>query len=117
MTKKENQRGGFIQSQRLYHCEVCGGIAKGNRFVSTHLTNACSGVQKRVTKESTKLNQHRLEEAKMNTKQWKADKLVAETNLLFKQFRTDAMRDIKNMREINKEVVQDLLMTYHTQIF
>ena len=117
MTKKENQRGGFIQSQKLYYCETCGGIAKGNRFVAQHLANECTGKQKRKTKESTKINMHRINEAEMNTNQWKADKLVAETNLLFNEFKSAAMRDIKNMREINKEIVQDLLMTYHTQIF
>ena len=117
MTKKENQRGGFIQSQRLYHCEVCGGIARGNRFVAVHLATECSGIQKRKTKESTKVNLHRIEEAKMNTKQWKADRLVTETNLLFNDFKTAAISDIKNMREINRSIVEDMLKSFYTQLF
>jgi len=102
---------------KLYHCSVCDGLGQGNRFVEYHLHNECDGKQKRMVKYSTKRNAHRLQEAQINTKEWKANRIVFEANRILREFKSEAVRDIDNMREINKQVVQNMLTTFYTQIF
>ena len=117
VTKQQQQEGGYNQSQKIYHCPTCNGLGRNQRFVNHHLVNECNGQQKIKTVKCTKENQARLQEAMANTKEWKIKKLKAETNLLFKQFKSDAIRDIESMREINNQVVEDMLKTFYTKIF
>lgn len=109
--------GGHIASQKVYYCPTCHGIGGHNRFVSEHLTKECSGVQKRKTIASTKKNAHRLQEAQMNTREWQAHQVKKEANAILNQFKLDVIRDIENLREINREVMEEMLQTYYREIF
>jgi hypothetical protein len=117
VTKQQQQEGGYNQSQKIYHCSGCNGLGRNQRFVNHHLVNECDGKQKIKTAKCTKENQDRLQEAIINTKEWKIKKLKAETNILFNQFKSDAIRDIENMREINATVVEDMLKNYGGTFF
>jgi len=117
MNYENQQLGGLTATQKIYYCPTCNGLGKNQRFVHHHLANECDGKQKRKTAACTKENQHRLEEATMNTKYWKSEKLMKESYKLYKQFQTDALRDIDNMRNISNEAVEDMIKTYYTQLF
>jgi len=117
VSREEKQLGGKISASKIYYCEVCNGLGKSNRFVEAHLANPCDGIQKRKCKATTKANQHRMQEAIINTQIWKNKKLAQESYQLYKQFKLDALRDIENMREINAEVVEDMLKSYHSDLF
>ena len=117
VSREQKQQGAYAASQKLYHCENCGGLGFGNRFLNYHLINECKGEQPKKCSKTTNDNQDRLAEAMVNTKEWKIKKLKAESLILFKQFKSDAIRDIENMREINKEVVEDMLKSYGGTFF
>ena len=117
ITKEQKQEGGYNSAIKFYHCIQCNGIGQSNRFVEAHLATECDGIQKRKCKASTKKNQNKLPEAIINTKIWKNKKLIQESYQLHKQFKSNAIRDIENMREINATVVEDMLKTFYTQIF
>ena len=105
------------QGEKLYFCSVCKGLGSGNRFVEHHLHNQCSGKQKRRVRESTKRNGHRLHEGIINTKQWKSEKIIFEANRILRAFKSEAVKDIDNMQEINRSIVEDMLKSFYTQIF
>ena len=113
---QKRAEGGRTQSQKVYYCTECGSISGGNRFVSEHLAKPCKG-QTAKTAFATKRNEHRLEEAIANTREWKANRLIDETNALFKEFKQDALRDLENIKEINREVMEDMLRSYYTKLF
>ena len=117
VSKEQKQLGGKNSAAKIYYCHVCNGLGKSNRFVEAHLANQCDGIQKRKCKETTKTNQHRMQEGMINTKIWKNKKLAQESYQLHKQFKLDALRDIQNMREINAEVVEEMLKSYHSNLF
>jgi hypothetical protein len=117
ITKEEKQLGGRNSTSKIYYCEVCNGIGKSNRFVEAHLATVCDGIQKRKCKASTKNNQHRLPEALINTNIWRKKKLIQETNLLYKEFKAGALKDIENMREINATVVEDMVTSFYGGTF
>ena len=117
MNLENQQLGGLTATQKIYHCPTCNGLGRNQRFVHHHLANECDGKQKRKTAACTKENQHRLQEAMINSKEWKSNRLVAETNLLFNEFKLAAIRDIENIREVNREVVEDMLTSFYTKMF
>ena len=109
--------GGYNQSQKFYHCEVCGGIARGNRFVNEHLLKECDGIQKRKTKKSTQENQHRLEEAKINTELWFREQ---QEKALYKDYKEAKARILESIEQIRMEFgtsYQTSLEEYYRQIF
>jgi len=117
MTKEQNARGGYNQSQKIYFCSKCNGISSGNRFVSDHLAKECNGIQKRKTKASTKKNAHRLEEAQINTELWYKEKVNAELYAEFKVAKQRIIDSIEEMRAIFGAEFQATLETYYKQIF
>ena len=109
--------GGYKQSQKFYHCEKCGGIARGNRFVSEHLAGECDGIQKRKTAKSTKENAHRLEEAKINTELWFKEQ---QEKALYKDYIAAKERILESIETIRQEFgtsYQASLEEYYKQIF
>ena len=109
--------GGYNQSQKFYYCSHCKGIARGNRFVAEHLHKECDGVQKRKTKKSTQENQHRLEEAKINTELWYKEQAEAALNKEYQQAKARILESIEEMRQIFGTSYQASLEAYYKQIF
>jgi len=115
LTLEGNRKGGFANSQKIYYCEVCNGIGRNSGMVTNHL-EGCKGMGRKL-KKATEMNQHRLQEAMINTRGWKANKLVEETKQMLAEFQADAIRDIDNIKEINREVMEDMIVSYYTQLF
>ena len=109
--------GGYNQSQKFYYCSKCHGIARGNRFVAEHLAGECDGVQKRKTKKSTKENQHRLEEAKINTELWFKEQ---QNKALYQEYKEAKSRILESIESIRQEFgtsYQTSLSEYYRSIF
>ena len=117
LTKENQSAGGTISSQKIYHCNNCNGLGRNQRFVDHHLSNECDGKQKRKVKACTEENQHRLQEAMVNSKEWKANEAMKQANLLFKGFKQETVKHIEELHAINQEVMEEMIIQYYTRLF
>ena len=116
-TKEGQSLGGRNASQKVYYCDKCGGIGSGNRMVSEHLAGDCEGIQGRKLKKSTERNSQHLEEAIVNTAEWRAEQRVKMAKEIMKDQQARVLADIEELRSVSKEYMGDALQTYYSKIF
>jgi len=108
-------QGGYVQSQKVYYCEHCESIGRGAKMISHHL-EGCMG-QGRRTRKSTEELKHRKEEAIMNTKEWEANRHAEEAKIAFNEMRDVTLQHIQELRDINSEVMHEIVEAYFKRIF
>ena len=114
-TKEDQSIGGTKQSQKVYHCAVCGGIGRGNRMVSDHL-NGCKGMGRRL-KKSTEDNSHRLQEAKANSELYFKERLVESLRKDYVRAKNDILDNIELLRTEFGAQFEASLEEYYTKKF